>query len=506
MRRIFSLVLAFCILCISVIANAATVTNARWGVDKDNNLRFVISVDTPVTYNVRLTGQMLKVLVNADLAKNAKGSWSVRSDLANSMSVNKEGALTVLSVPLKQSLTTDNYNTFVLRNGATKQEAYRIVVDVSKNTYDTTTKKPVVSSQPVKTANSGDTWNSKPATTSNGSWTDRFKKDGTVTTKPSASERVKQSIQQAREAAKEKQQENSTSVNANTTNNDKPVVTTNTAPASNNSEKQTAANTSAAVSQAKANTQSSLKKLLTAKQAARREAAAEAANKKKKDKNKNTVTNKETVNKNTVDGVVIIKGTGKYKTSGGIEKKVITIDAGHGGSDPGAIGAAGVMEKNLTLPIAKRLEALLTKAGAVVHMTRTTDVDVHGKYATDKQELQARVNVSEKFSSDLFISIHINASVNKDIAGVSSYYHPKTVHDARIARCIQNRLVAVNKQADLGIREAGFYVIKRNSMPATLLELGFITNKNEERLMNTAAYQEKTAQAIFEGIKKYFEG
>ena len=55
-------------------------------------------------------------------------------------------------------------------------------------------------------------------------------------------------------------------------------------------------------------------------------------------------------------------------------------------------------------------------------------------------------------------------------------------------------------------REAGFYVIKRNSMPATLLELGFITNKNEERLMNTAAYQEKTAQAIFEGIKKYFEG
>lgn len=484
MRKIFNLILVLCILCFAAIAQAATVTDVRWGVNAENVLRFVIAVDKPVTYNVRLEGSALKVLVNADLSAKSTGTWSVRSNLADSMTMKKDGALAVLQVPLKQSLNTDNYKTFVLRQNPNNKNPYRIIVDLdSKKAVS----KPVVGTQPIKkTANSGASWNTSSSTTSSGSWTDRFKKPGTTTIpKLTPSERVKQSIEQAKNAAKEKQQSNTSSATSPTTT---PAATVQT-------------NTK---SVAKGTTQGDLKRILNAKRTARREAAAESAEK-KKDKNKATTSNNnQVINKNTVDGLVIIKGTGKFKTSGGIKDKVITLDAGHGGSDPGAIGLGGTMEKNLTLPIVKRVAELLTKAGAKVHMTRTTDKDVYGPYATDKQELQARVNVAEKFSSDLFISVHINSSVNRDIRGVSCYYHPKTSHDARIARCIQNRLLAHTGMNDLYIREAGFYVIKRNSMPATLIELGFISNKQEEALMRSANYQEKAAQAIYDGIKEYF--
>ena len=477
MRRFFSLIIALSILIVGVVAEAATVTDARWGVKAEKVLRLVLAVDTPVKYNVRLEGNTLKILTDADLGSKAKGTWDVKSDLASSMTVKKEKGETVLSAALKQSITTDNYKTFVLRN------PYRIIVDISSNKASAS--KPVVSNKPVnKNANSGDSWTTKTTTTSSGSWTDRFKKSGTSnTTKLTPSERVKQSI-----AAAKAQQQGTTTTATTTT--------------------QKSDNTSTAVAQAKADTQGSLKKILTAKQAARKEAAAEAAAKKKTAKKKTTTaaTTTEVVNKSTVDGVVVIKGTGKYKTSGGLKDKVITLDAGHGGTDSGAIGQGGTQEKNLTLPITKKVADLLTKAGAKVHMTRTTDVDVHGPYATDKQELQARVNVAEKFSSDLFVSVHINSSVNSSVKGVSCYYYPKTSNDARIARCIHNRLLALTGMNDLYIREAGFYVIKRNSMPATLLELGFISNRSEENTMRTAAYQEKAAQAIYEGIKNYFAG
>ena len=138
-------------------------------------------------------------------------------------------------------------------------------------------------------------------------------------------------------------------------------------------------------------------------------------------------------------------------------------------------------------------------------MTRTSDKDVHSPYAKDADELQARVNVAEKHNSDLFISLHINSSVNKKIGGFSSYYYPKTQHDLRIAKAIQDQLTANFGVDDLGVREANFYVIKRSSMPATLLELCFISNPKEEKLMNSKWFQNKTAKLIAEGIEKYFK-
>ena len=119
-------------------------------------------------------------------------------------------------------------------------------------------------------------------------------------------------------------------------------------------------------------------------------------------------------------------------------------------------------------------------------------------------ELRARVNVGEKYNSDLFVSLHINSSVNKNVGGFSTYYYPKTDNDLRIAKAIQDNLAANFGVDDLGVRQANFYVIKRISMPATLVEMCFISNEKELTLMKSAWFQKKTARLIAEAIEKYF--
>ena len=235
-----------------------------------------------------------------------------------------------------------------------------------------------------------------------------------------------------------------------------------------------------------------------------------SSSKKKNDNKKNTVATKtettvnKPVNKSDADKLAVIKGNGRFRTSGGLDGKIITLDAGHGGSDPGAIGSDGTKEKNITLAITKIVKEILEDKGAKVYMTRTTDVDVFGPNASDAEELQARVNVGEKYNSDMFVSLHINSSVNKNIGGFSTYYYPKTDNDLRLAKNIQNKLAANFGVDDLGVRQANFYVIKRISMPAVLVEMCFISNEKELTLMKGQWFQKKTARLIAEGIEKYF--
>lgn len=152
----------------------------------------------------------------------------------------------------------------------------------------------------------------------------------------------------------------------------------------------------------------------------------------------------------------------------------------------------------------KIVKEILEDKGAKVYMTRTTDVDVFGPNASDAEELQARVNVGEKYNSDMFVSLHINSSVNKNVGGFSTYYYPKTDNDLRLAQNIQNKLAANFGVDDLGVRQANFYVIKRISMPAVLVEMCFISNEKELTLMKGQWFQKKTARLIAEGIEKYF--
>ena len=195
-----------------------------------------------------------------------------------------------------------------------------------------------------------------------------------------------------------------------------------------------------------------------------------------------------------------------FSTSGGLQGKRITIDPGHGGSDPGAIGPRGNKEKTSTLLISNYLRQYLTAAGATVSLTRTTDKDVYGRFASAKNELQARVDVSTRNRADVFISIHHNANNNRSIGGIATYYYPKSGYDYKLGSSIQKKLAAASKLRNMGTQQANFYVIKRSYMPAVLLEVGFLSSYREEQLIASAWFQKTIAKAIVDGLKVYFGG
>ncbi len=184
----------------------------------------------------------------------------------------------------------------------------------------------------------------------------------------------------------------------------------------------------------------------------------------------------------------------------------IVIDPGHGGSDSGAVGPDGIMEKTVTLAIAKKVDKILRDNGAIVVMTRTTDKDVYGPDATDVQELQARVNVAERTKeTDIFLSIHANSFVSPSAHGTATYYYSSSVRGKKLAGFVQNELIAADGLTNRGISPANFYVLKHSSVPAILIETAFISNYKEEQLLTEDNFQMILAQAICRGINKYFQ-
>ena len=189
----------------------------------------------------------------------------------------------------------------------------------------------------------------------------------------------------------------------------------------------------------------------------------------------------------------------------GLKGKVVVVDPGHGGSDPGAIGPLGTREKQLNLSLAMQVKVDLEKAGAKVLLTRETDIDVFGPKATDREELWARVKVANFNQADLFISIHHNSSANRDARGTSTYYYQKTTYDAMLAQDLQKEMLQAGGLPNVGVRPANFFVVKNATMPAALLEVGFISNPQEEQVLGTGAFQQKMSQAIVVGINQFFD-
>lgn len=190
-----------------------------------------------------------------------------------------------------------------------------------------------------------------------------------------------------------------------------------------------------------------------------------------------------------------------------LQGRSITIDPGHGGSDTGAIGPTGVTEKSVTLRIARRLEELLEDAGAKVYMTRKTDTEVSpkGAYASDVEELQARCDVANRANTDIFVSIHMDSFSNGGAHGTTGYYYTYGSESSRrLATLIKNRVVTALGTMDRGAKAANFYVIRKTMMPAVLIEVAFVSNPDEELLLNSSVGIERAAQAIYQGIVDYF--
>ncbi len=218
----------------------------------------------------------------------------------------------------------------------------------------------------------------------------------------------------------------------------------------------------------------------------------------------------------------------------------IVIDAGHGGGDPGAIGKAGLRERDVTLDVAKRLYSLLRSSGYSIIMTRSADVSV---------PLPRRVQIANNSKADLFISIHANANRVRSLSGFEVYCISGNINDYRRAvsaaekdtlnlggDCILNpslnlktilwdMIYTSNKAQSLGlasdicrsisrnlntrvigIKGANFYVLKGTSMPGILVEIGFLSNPSEERMIRNSSYRQQVASAIAEAVEDFASG
>lgn len=190
-----------------------------------------------------------------------------------------------------------------------------------------------------------------------------------------------------------------------------------------------------------------------------------------------------------------------------LEGKKIVLDPGHGGNDSGAIGPSGVMEKTVTLKVALELEKLLLDEGAEVVMTRRTDVEVapKGRAASDIEELKSRCDIANREKADIFISIHADSFSNPAARGTTAYYFSKgSPESKKLAECIRAALIDQIKTPSRGTQPCNFYVVRNTDMPATLIELAFISNPQEESLLNSKEGVQKAAQGIFDGIEDYF--
>ncbi|MDN5331758.1 MAG: N-acetylmuramoyl-L-alanine amidase [Tepidanaerobacteraceae bacterium] len=179
---------------------------------------------------------------------------------------------------------------------------------------------------------------------------------------------------------------------------------------------------------------------------------------------------------------------------GSLKNKIIVIDPGHGGSDPGAV-YSGIYEKDLNLDIAIRLKKLLEESGARVLMTRESDIYV---------SLYTRADIANQVGAHLFVSIHNNSSTNISTSGTMTLYYP-TPEKKAFAQILQKAVVETLGLPDLGISERPNLVVTRETkMPSALVEVAFMSNSRDLALLKTDEFKQKAAEGIYRGIVKYF--
>ncbi|MGM9876136.1 MAG: N-acetylmuramoyl-L-alanine amidase [Bacilli bacterium] len=185
--------------------------------------------------------------------------------------------------------------------------------------------------------------------------------------------------------------------------------------------------------------------------------------------------------------------------------KVIILDSGHGGVDAGATSGK-IIEKDLNLILAKKLEKQLVSRGATVYLTREDDKDLSTTTVNRKRsDLYNRAKYINDISPDMYISIHLNSVTNQTWKGLQVFYTTKNKENKLIAETITNHL----KENMSNVREIKkdntYYMYKYIKSPGVLIEAGFISNPNENYLLRKEEYQNKLVTLIEEGVEIYFK-
>ncbi len=190
--------------------------------------------------------------------------------------------------------------------------------------------------------------------------------------------------------------------------------------------------------------------------------------------------------------------------------RVIIIDPGHGGIDGGAIGKSGTIEKNINLEIAKKLKGYIESGGDTCIMIREVDEGLYSEYGTIRnkknEDLKNRKDIIKQYNADMFISVHLNSFPQSQYYGAQVFY-PKNSDDSKLlAKKVQEELIGILNRGNKRVEKESnsYYLLRDNPIPSILIECGFLSNPEEERLLNDSEYQNKIAWAAYKGIIRYF--
>lgn len=193
--------------------------------------------------------------------------------------------------------------------------------------------------------------------------------------------------------------------------------------------------------------------------------------------------------------------------------KVIALDPGHGGPDGGASSREGLVEKDITLDISLYLRDFLQEAGALVIMTRETDMDLaspgtKGLSKRKTEDLLKRAHIIESRKADMLVTVHLNSIPSAKWRGAQTFYYSGGQAQSKpLALSIQNELKNQLQNTDRGVQTAdSVYLLKTLPIPSVLVEVGFLSNPEEARLMGQDDYQKKVAASIYQGILKHYSG
>ena len=173
--------------------------------------------------------------------------------------------------------------------------------------------------------------------------------------------------------------------------------------------------------------------------------------------------------------------------------KIVVLDPGHGGNDPGSFSKNGIPEKVLTLQTARKIAQLLRSAGATVYLTRNED---------RRSNLKDIADFANRNRADIFISIHYNSTYRDDISGTETYYY--NAISRGFARCLHQNLIGGLEEKDRGLRRVMFYTVNHTEMPSALIEPLYLSNERGAKEAESPAFQQKVAEAVLKGVVEYF--
>ena len=194
-----------------------------------------------------------------------------------------------------------------------------------------------------------------------------------------------------------------------------------------------------------------------------------------------------------------------------VSGKVIVLDAGHGKPDEGAESSTGTTEAETNLKIALKVQSLLEQSGSTVILTRS---DENAIYDLDKTTLREkkisdihnRVKIGNESSADIFVSIHLNKIPEQQYWGWQCFYKQNDENSIALAKSLQENLNEAiqkdNKRVAMQLNNV--YIMKHVEIPISIVECGFLSNEEEEKLLLTDEYQDKLAWGIYNGIMDYF--